>query len=145
MRLGDADQPRPAVPDEGGHPLHVETPAVVEAQVDDVEVGADGSRRLEVGGVVGAHDHGVVARLEQRGRRAEEGRRGPGGDEHVVGVEAVAARGHGLAEQRVAEVVAVAEEELVEVEVEAEIAQPPVGDGALGEVVGDGVVAELLG
>ena len=44
-----------------GDLLDVELPAVVEAEVDDVEVGADRPRRLEVGGVVGAHDHGVVA------------------------------------------------------------------------------------
>ena len=61
------------------------------------------------------------------------------------GCEAVAAGGHRLAQQRVAEVVAVAEQQLVEVEVEAQVAQPPVGHRALGEVVGDRVVAELLG
>ena len=53
-------------------PVDVERPAVLEAQVDDVEVGADRSRRLEVGGVVGAHDHGVVARLEQGGGACEQ-------------------------------------------------------------------------
>ena len=87
----------------------------------------------------------MVARLEQGGRRAEQGGGRPGGHQHVVGVEAVAAGGHRLPQQRVAEVVAVAEEQLVEVELEAEVAQAAVGHGALGEVVGDGVVAELLG
>ena len=44
----------------------VELPAVVEREVDDVEVGADRARRLEVGRVVRAHDHRVIAGLEQR-------------------------------------------------------------------------------
>ena len=135
MRLGRAG-PHPR-----RHLVDVELPAVLEAQVDDVDVGADGAGRLEVGGVVGADHDGVVAGLEQRGGDAEQGRRRPGGDEHVVGVETVAARGHRLAQERVAEVVAVAEQQLVEVEVEAEVAQPPVGHRALRQVVGDGVVA----
>ena len=119
-------------------------------EVDDVEVGADRAGRLEVGRVVGAHDDRVVARLEQR-RRGREQRGGRARrDEHVVGAQAVAARGDGLAEQRVAEVVAVAEQQLVErrrrgPEVDPEVGQPPVGDRALREVVGDRVVAELLG
>ena len=37
-------------------PLDVESPRVVEREVDDVELGADRARRLEVGRVVGAHD-----------------------------------------------------------------------------------------
>ena len=61
------------------------------------------------------------------------------------GREPVAASGHRLAQHRVAEVVAVAEEELVEIDVEPEVAEPAVGHRALGEVVGDRVVAELLG
>ena len=99
-----------------GHLLDVEPPAVLEAEVDHVEVGADRPRRLEVRGVVGAHDDGVVARLEQRRGHAEQRGGGAGGDEHVVGREPVAAGGHRLPQQRVAEVVAVAEQQLVEVE-----------------------------
>ena len=128
-----------------GQPVDVEAPAVLEAQVDDVEVGADRPRRLEVGGVVGAHHHGVVAGLEQRVATREERGGGARGDEHVVGVEAVAGRRDRLAQERVAEVVAVAEQQVVEVEVEAEVVEAPVGDRALGEVVGDRVVAQLLG
>ena len=49
-----------------------------------------------------------------------------------------------LAQRRIAEVVAVAEEQIVEIDIDGEIAQPPVGDRALGQVVGDRVVPELL-
>ena len=45
--------------------------------------------------------------------------------------DAVAAGRHRLAEHRIAEVVAVAEQQLVEVELEPEVAQPPVGHRAL--------------
>ena len=70
---------------------------------------------------------------------------GAGGDQHVVGGEPVASRRHRFAQHRVAQVVAVAEEELVEIDVEPQVAEPAVGHRALGEVVGDRVVAELLG
>ena len=46
---------------------------------------------------------------------------------------------------RVAEVVAVAEEQVVELHAHVQVAQPAVGDGALGQVVGDGFVPELFG
>ncbi len=145
VRLGDADQPGLAVAHPLSQLLHVEPPAVLEAQVHHVEVGPDGAGRLQVGGVVGAHDQRVVAGLEQGGGDAEEGRGGARRHEHVIGIEPLTPGGDGLSQDRVAEVVAVAEEQVVELHVDAQVNEPTIGDGALGEVVGDGVVAELLG
>ena len=95
-------------------PSDVELPAALEREVDDVEIGADRARRLEVRRVVGAHDHGVVARLEERGRGREECGGRARRDEHVVGVDAVAAGRDRVAQQRVAEVIAVAEQSVLE-------------------------------
>ena len=61
VRARDADQSSVG-PDARRDRVDVEPPAVVESEVDDVEVGADGARRLEVGRVVGAQHDRVVAR-----------------------------------------------------------------------------------
>ena len=95
-------------------PLDVEPPRVVEREVDDVEIGADRARRLEVGRVVGAHDHRVIARLEQRGGGREQRGRRARHHQHVVGAQPVAAGRDRLAEHGITEVVAVAEQQLVE-------------------------------
>ena len=103
--------------------LDVEPPAVVEREIDDVELGADRARRLEVGRVVRAHDHRVIARFEQRrGGREQRGRRARH-HQHVVGVQPGTAGRDRLAQHGITEVVAVTEQELVETraEVRAEI------------------------
>ena len=142
--------------DRGPHVLRdafgVESPTVVEVQVDDVEIGADRTRRLEVGRVVRAHDHRVIARLEQRRSRSRTAPpRRPGVTITSSALQPVAARGDGFAQHRIAEVVAVTEQQVVErrtgarPEVETEVGEPAVGHRALGEIVGDRVVAELFG
>ena len=145
VRTRDADQLRLARSHTGGESLDVEPPVVVERQVDDVDVRADGARCLEVGRVVRAHDDCVVTGFEQCRRRAKQCGRRARRDEHVVGSQSVAAGCDTLTQPRIAEVVAVAQQQLVDVDVEPEISEPPVGDRALREVVGDRVVAELLG
>ena len=54
---------------------HLNRALVVETEVDDIELGADRARRLEVGRVVGAHDYCVIAGLEKRRRGREQRRR----------------------------------------------------------------------
>ena len=75
MGLGDADEPGLAVPHPFRHLLHVEAPPIVEVEVHHVEVGTDRPWGLEVRGVVGADDDGVVPGLEERGGDAEQRRR----------------------------------------------------------------------
>src|SRR5205807_9950808 len=96
------------------------------------------------GGGVGAHDDHVVAAVEQGGGGAEKSRGCARSDNDVVGANAVAAGRDRLAQHGVAEVVAVAEQQIIQLELQSQISQPSVGDRALGEVVGDGVVAQLL-
>ena len=110
VRARDRDQTRRAGADSRRDPSDVELPAALEREVDDVEFGADRARRLEIRRVVGAHDDGVVARLEERGRRREERGGRARRDEHVVGVDAVPAGRNRVAEQRITEVIAVAEQ-----------------------------------
>ena len=127
-------------------PFDVEAPAVVVRDVDDVEVGADRARRFEIRRVVGAHDDDVVAGIEQRRGGGEQRGRGARCDDHVVGAQpsapaaATPSRSTGIAEM-----IAVAEQQLVDVDVDAEVGEPAVGNRALRQVVGDRVVAEFFG
>ena len=150
MRVRDRDEAGP-----GRHQrregVRVGGPALFRLQVEDAKLRPDRPRRLEVRGVVGADHDELVARLQERGGHDEEGPRRPGGHEDVgrgqrgrVGRErAAAVGGDQLAQLRQAAVVAVAEEEPAEVDLE--VVEAGVGDRALGEVAGDRVVAELLG
>ena len=114
VRIGEADQaglgPQGAL-----EPLEVELPAVLEAQLEPLDLGPERGRRLEVGGVVGARDQGVLAGAEKRGRDHEQRRGGPGGDEHVVGLERRPVGGDHLAQARKAAVVAVLEQQIGDV------------------------------
>ena len=88
VRARHRDQLGDTRPHECRDALDVELPAVVEREVDDVELGADRARRLEVGRVVGAHDHRVIAGLEQRRRGREQRGRRARRHQHVVGAQA---------------------------------------------------------
>jgi hypothetical protein len=81
-------------------------------------VGADGAGRLEVGGVVGAHDDRVVPSAQKRRRDEEERGGGARGDEDVAGAEPRAVARDELPQPLVPPVVAVLEDELVEMEAE---------------------------
>jgi hypothetical protein len=62
---GDADQTGRARSYPAREAVDIELPPVVEREVDDVDVGPDGTRRLEVRRVVGTHHHDVIAGVEQ--------------------------------------------------------------------------------
>ena len=126
--------------------LHVEPPAIVEAEVDHVDVGADRPRRLEVRGVVRADDDGVVARLEQRGGDAEQGGGRTGGDQHVVGRDRRRRRPpppRAASDRRGGRRSRGARSSRSTSSPRSRSRRSD--DRALGEVVGDRVVAELLG
>ena len=95
-------------------PLDIELPAVVEREVDDVELRADRARGLEVRRVVGAYDDRMITRFEQRRRGREQRGRRPRHHQDVVGVQAGAARRDRLAEHGITEVIPVAKQEVVE-------------------------------
>ena len=143
--IGDADQlrlrPQPALDQ-----VEVKVPAVLEAQRDRLDLGAERPRRLQVGGVVGLLDQDVVAGLEQRRRDDEQRRRGARGDDHVVdgdGPRGVA--GELLAQPRHPAMVPVLQQQVADVGVDPVVGERPVPERALRQVVGDRVVAELLG
>ena len=151
VRAGDRDELRDAGLHARGDAFDVEAPAIVVREVDDVEVGADRARCLEVGRVVGAHHHHVIARFEGRGGRREQRSRRAGRHQHVVETQVVAAGRDRLPQRRITQMVAVTEQEIVEPatraegQIEPEIGEAPIGNRALREVVGDRVVPELLG
>ena len=125
--------------------INVERPALLEAQVQQVHLRAKRPRRLQVGRVVGRGDHGVPALAQQRGRDHEERRGCAGGDQHVIRAQTLAVGGDLLAKARQATVVAVLEQQARDIAVELVVAQAHVPERALGEVVRDRVVAQLLG
>jgi hypothetical protein len=85
----------------------------------------------------------VVAGLEQRRSDQEQRGGGAGDDEDVARSDAVAR--DQLAQLRQAAVVAVLQQDVPGVRVDAEVREPEVAERALREVVLDRVVAELLG
>ena len=87
--------------------LDVELPRVFEREVDDVEIGADRTRRLQVGRVVGPNHHRVIARLEQRGGDGEQRGRRARHHQHVVGAQPGAAGRDRGSQLRITQVVAV--------------------------------------
>ena len=142
VRRRQRHQPRSG-PEETGQPVDVERPAVLVAQVEEADAGADRPRRLEVGSVVRPDHHELVARSEKRAVDDEQRGRGARGHEHVVRSASGGVRGDGRSQPRTAAVVAVLEDQVLELD--TELAQRRVGDGALGEVGPDPGVAELLG
>jgi hypothetical protein len=131
VRRRDRDQLRRPDADPRGDHRQIEVPSVVVREIDDVEVGADRARCLEVRCVVGTDDDRMVAGFEKRRGDREQRGRGTGRDEDVAGTQSVATRGNGLAQHRIAEVIAVAEQEVVDVDVDAEVAEPAIGHRAL--------------
>ena len=117
----------------------------VEIEVEKGDVAFEDARRLDVGGVVRAHDDDVVAGIEQRDRNDEERRGRSRGEQHIVRAEpAAGARGEQRAQARMPGMVGVGEGERAQIG-EAEIAQSAVADGGFGQIEADAVVAELLG
>ena len=87
-----------------GHELlGVDAQAVLEREVEEADVGLDRAGRLDVGRVVGADDHQLVALFQERGRDDEERLGGAGRDQHVVTAHAAgraaARRGDEIAER----------------------------------------------
>ena len=125
----------------------VDAKALLEGEVEVADVGLDGPRRLDVGGVVRADDDEVVALVEQRRGDDEERLGGARRDEHVVTAHAAARpsalRGDQLAKRVVAEVIAVEEDHVADLD--AEVGQRAIANGALGEIEADLVVAQLFG
>ena len=144
VRVRDADQPR-VRSKEASQPVRIERPSLLEGQLEQVDLAAQGPGRLQVGRVVGRCDDGVPALAQQRCRDREEGRRRPGGGDHVVGAEARSVGGDQLTQPRQPAVVPVLEEEAGHVAVDPMVGEAHVGERALREVVGDLAVAQLLG
>jgi hypothetical protein len=71
----------------GGEEVEVEPPAVLEPELEGLQLGPDRARGFEVGDVVRRADEDVVADVEQRRSGDEERARGACGDEHIVGLE----------------------------------------------------------
>ena len=142
VRVGQRDQPGPGR-HESGQALRIDRPAVLVAQVQVTHLRTDGPGRLEVRGVVGSDDHDLVAGSEQARVDDEQGGHGAGGHQHVIGPETGAPGGDRGAQPRPAHVVAVHQDEVVQLD--PEVAQRRVGDRALGQVRPDPVVPELLG
>ena len=120
-------------------------------QVEDPDVRPDGARRLEIRRVVRAHHDDLVARFQQGRRDGEERPGGTDRRQHVVRAQrnrvrrddATPVGGHQVAQRRKPAVVAVAEHEPPQVDLE--VVEVGVGDRALGEVAGDRAVPDLLG
>ena len=144
VRVRDADQPR-VRSKEARQPVRIEHPSLLEGQLEQVDLAAQGPGRLQVGRVVGRCDDGVPALAQQRCRDREEGGRRPGGGNHVVGAEALSVGGDQLTQPRQPAVVPVLEEEAGHVAVDPMVGEAHVGERALREVVGDLAVAQLLG
>ena len=121
VRQGDADVLR-AWRDQRHELVGVDAKAVLEGEVEVAHVRLDGPRRLDVGGVVRADDDEVVALVEQRGGDDEERLGGARRDEHVVTAHAAARpsalRGDQFAKRVVAEVVAVEEDHVADLDAE---------------------------
>jgi hypothetical protein len=108
----------------------VQRPPIVVFEINDLHLGVDGARRFEVGRVIRADNHHVITRAEDRGGGAEQRGGGARRDRHVPSRQAAALGRDRLPEQWVAEVVAVAKQQAVHVDFQAEVAQPPVGHRA---------------
>jgi len=126
--------------------VDVDPPALLEGEVEVADARLDGARREDVGRVVGADDDEVVTLLEQGRGDDEERLGGAGRDEdvgrlHCAGRPAARLRDQ-LHEPLVAHVLAVEQDHVAELD--AELLEGAVADGALGEVVLDLVVTELL-
>ena len=141
MRRGEADEFRVGA-DGLGDAFEIEREVLLEGEIDQRDFAADGAGCFKVGGVVRAHDHKMVAGLEQGGGDDEERAGGAGCHQYVCGRDA-AVGGDLVAQGRVAAMVAIGEDYFRQIDVE--VGERAVGDGAFGQVVADVAVAALLG
>jgi hypothetical protein len=129
--------------DQRGEPIGVDLVLLFELQLEERQAAPDRARRVEVRHVIRERDDGARIAVEERRRDDEQGHRRAGRDQHVVCREPVALRGDQLTQVRLAAMVHVRERQVAEIEVE--VGQEDVADGALGEILGERVRARLVG